>query len=255
MDARTEDKNFDNFRRRLSPQELDALMRANDHKKATAYVPAVRPRSKAAEAQDGYRVRQQAKARDQFNVTTTTDPLKRDIMRRCIQTIEYDQVGAAALEAVLDDPTIAELARQIRSRRRPGDTANDNNNPGASGQRQVTDLVHALLDDASLRDLVHDLLECDRAAIDAVAQTIGSPHGPQVLSRVNELDEEEFAGLLRILNHHQRGPLLKHCAHRGIGMELLIGIYHPEAPDLGRKLQELPALWQRLFRYLTRNLG
>ena len=253
MDARNEDSNFENSRR-LSPEELDAVMRANDHRKVTAYAPNDRPRSKAAEAQDVYRGRQQAKARDQFNVTTTTDPLRRLIMRQCIQTIEYDEAGAAALQAVLDDPEVAELARVIRSARRPDGPAQANDNPEAPEPGDLAVLVRALLDDAELCDLVHELLKCDRAAVSAIAQALASPRGLQLSSRVLELDEEQFAGLSMILNHHQRGPLLKHCARHGLGTELLTGIYHPEAPALGRRLQELPRFWRYIFDRVTARL-
>jgi hypothetical protein len=251
VDAWNED--FDNSRR-LSPEELDAVMRANDHRKVTAYAPNDRPRSKAAEAQDVYRGRQQAKARDQFNVTTTTDPLKRVLMRRCIQAIEYTDAEAAALQAVLDDPEVAALATEIRSRRQPDGAAQTNDSPEASGPGHVAGLVRALLGDVQLCDLVHELLKCDRAPVSAIAQALASPRGLQLSSRVLELDEEQFAGLSMILNHHQRGPLIKHCARHGLGTELLTGIYHPEAPALGRRLQELPRFWRWLFDRVTPRL-
>lgn len=253
MDAWNENPNFENSRR-LSPEELDALMKENNHRKVTAYAPNDRPRSKGAKAQSGYRKRQQAKGRDQFQVTTTTDPLKRAAMKRCIETIEYDEAGAAALETVLDDPAIAALARELRSGRRPRDAADDNNNPEASGPQDVADLIRPLLDDPRLGHLVRALLKCERATIDAAAQTLASPRVLQVSSRVVELDDEQFVGLWTILAHHQRAPLLKHCGRHGLGMEILTGIYHPEAPALGRRLQELPRFWRWLFDRLTARL-
>ena len=139
MDARTGNSEFEGSQPQggMSSEELDALMRANGHRKARAYVRDDRPRSKAAESQEEYRKRQQAKGRDQFQVTTTTDPLKRAAMKRCIQTIEYDEAGATALQAILDDPTIADLARVIASRRHPDGAAQTNDNPEASGPGHV----------------------------------------------------------------------------------------------------------------------
>jgi hypothetical protein len=235
-------------------------MRANRHKKTAAWVRDLRPKSKAAESQSARRDQQRARGRDQLNVTTTTDPEKRKTMRACIHAIEFDEQRAAALQAILDRPEIAALVRRIRSDDVVEDTADASSKPEGLHKEeytcgQVAELVDALLDDQPLGELVRDIIKLDSTLVAAVVQALTLRHGLQLLARIARLDVDEQLGLATILDHHECGFLLKHCERRGVGAELLIGIHHPDAPALGRKLQQLPPVLRWFFGRVSDKFG